>query len=84
MPQESEVEISISEVCAIETQNLQVEAIKHVIKSQNQRVFGSRQKSQKIAKQLTAGDIRCKFLDFRPFLCLGLVYNVQFDLFNFG
>jgi hypothetical protein len=37
----SEGKISISEVCAIETQKLQVETIKHVIKNQNQRVLAA-------------------------------------------
>jgi hypothetical protein len=41
MPKESEGEISISEVCAIETQNIQGEAIKLVIKNQNQRGFAA-------------------------------------------
>jgi len=41
MPKGSEVEIPISEVCAIETPKLHVEAIKHVIKNQNQWVFAA-------------------------------------------
>ena len=41
MSKGSDGEIPISEVCAIETQKLQVETINHVIKNQNQRGFAA-------------------------------------------
>jgi hypothetical protein len=83
MPKGSEVEISISEVCAIETQKLQVEAIKNLIKTQNQRVFaaGAGKKAQKIAKQLTACDIRGRLLCFARLwvsVWLIMIHNFNF------